>query len=56
MILKGSLSYINEFFFIIINKIRKVYLRSKLYNKKISIIETAIYNLENYLILKSVIF
>ena len=39
MILKGSLSYINEFFFIIINKIRKIYLRSKLYNKKISIID-----------------
>ena len=36
MILKGSLSYINEFFLYIINKIRKIYLSSGLYNNKIS--------------------
>ena len=39
MILKSSLYYINEFFFYIINKIRKIYLSSNLYNKKISKID-----------------
>ena len=39
MILKGSLSYINEFFLYIINKIRKIYLSSSLYNNKISKID-----------------
>ena len=39
MILKGSLSYINEFFLYIINKIRKIYLSSGLYNNKISKID-----------------
>ena len=36
MILKSSLSFINEFFFYIINYIRKIYLSSDIYNKKIS--------------------
>ena len=36
MILKSSLSYIGEFFFYISNKIRKIYLSSRLYNNKIS--------------------
>jgi len=39
MILKSSLYYINEFFFYIIDKIRKIYLSSNLYNKKISKID-----------------
>jgi len=39
MILKSSLYYINEFFFYIIDKIRKIYLSSDLYNKKISKID-----------------
>ena len=36
MILKGSLNYLNEFFTFCINQIRQYYLNSKLYNKKIS--------------------
>ena len=36
MVLKNSLNYINEFFFYITNRIRKIYLKSSLYNKKIS--------------------
>ena len=36
MILKSSLTFINEFFFHISNQIRKIYLSSVLYNKKIS--------------------
>ena len=39
MILKSYLYYINEFFFYIIEKIRKIYLSSNLYNKKISKID-----------------
>ena len=39
MILKSSLYDINEFFFYIIDKIRKIYLSSNLYNKKISKID-----------------
>ena len=39
MILKSSLSYISEFFFYVSNKIRKIYLSSKLYNNKISKID-----------------
>ncbi len=36
MFLKSSLSYINEFYFILKNQIRKIYLNSSIYNKKIS--------------------
>ena len=36
MILKNSLSYINQFFFLISNQARKFYLNSKIYNNKIS--------------------
>ncbi len=36
MILKNSLNYLNEFFTYITTQIRKYYLNSKLYNKKIS--------------------
>ena len=36
MFLKSSLSYINEFFFIFKNQIRKIYLNSSIYNRKIS--------------------
>ena len=39
MILKSSLTFINEFFFHISNQIRKIYLSSVLYNKKISNID-----------------
>ena len=40
MILKSSLNFINEFLNYFSNKIRKVYLNSNLYNKKISKIST----------------
>ena len=36
MVLKNSFNYINEFFFYTVNQLRKIYLRSSLYNKKIS--------------------
>ena len=36
MFLKSSFNYINEFYFIFKNQIRKIYLKSSLYNKKIS--------------------
>ena len=36
MILKNSLIYINQFFFFIFSSIRKIYLKSNIYNKKIS--------------------
>ena len=36
MYLKNSLIYINQFFFFIYNLIRKIYLNSNIYNKKIS--------------------
>ena len=39
MILKSSLTFVNEFFFQISNQIRKIYLGSVLYNKKISNID-----------------
>ena len=39
MILKNSLSLISEFLNYISNQIRKVYLSSKIYNKKISKID-----------------
>ena len=36
MILKNSLIYINQFFFFIFSELRKIYLKSNIYNKKIS--------------------
>ena len=36
MFLKSSFNYINEFYFIFKNQIRKIYLNSSIYNKKIS--------------------
>ncbi len=39
MILKNSISLINEFFSFTLNNIRKIYLHSNIYNKKISINE-----------------
>jgi len=39
MFLKNSISLINEFFSIIGRQIRKIYLNSNIYNKKISVIE-----------------
>ncbi len=36
MFLKSSYNYINEFYFIFKNQIRKIYLKSSIYNKKIS--------------------
>jgi hypothetical protein len=36
MFLKGSFNYINEFYLIFKNQIRKLYLSSSIYNKKIS--------------------
>ena len=40
MLLKNSISLINEFFSFTLNNIRKIYLHSNIYNKKISINET----------------
>ena len=40
MLLKNSISLINEFFSITFHNIRKIYLKSKIYNKKISINES----------------
>ena len=40
MILKNSLMYINQFFFFIFSEVRKIYLKSNIYNKKISKINT----------------
>ena len=42
MVLKNSLTLINEFYFYISNKIRKLYLNSQIYNKKISKIDNKI--------------
>ena len=39
MVLKNSFNHLNEFFFYIYNYIRKIYLKSSFYNKKISKIE-----------------
>ena len=39
MFLKSSISFIEEFFSLLLDKIREVYLKSNIYNKKISIIE-----------------
>jgi len=36
MFLKSSFNYINEFYFILKNEIRKIYLNSSIYNRKIS--------------------
>ena len=36
MFLKSSFNHINEFYFIFKNQIRKIYLNSSIYNKKIS--------------------
>ena len=36
MLLKNSISLINEFFSLTLNQIRKFYLNSNIYNKKIS--------------------
>ena len=42
MVLKNSFNFINEFFFYITNKLRKIYLNSSIYNKKISKIDNNI--------------
>ena len=39
MVLKNSFNYLNEFFFYVLNYTRKIYLKSSIYNKKISNIE-----------------
>ena len=44
MLLKNSISLINEFFSLAIHQIRKIYLNSNIYNKKISINEKNILN------------
>ena len=44
MILKNSISIIYEFFFILSRQIRKLYLNSSIYNKKISKIDNKILN------------
>mgnify|MGYP006872307037 CR=1 FL=1 len=36
MFLKSSFNYINEFYFIFKSQIRKIYLNSSIYNRKIS--------------------
>ena len=42
MVIRNSLNFINEFFFYISNQIRKIYLNSNFYNKKISKIDNKI--------------
>ena len=42
MFLKSSYNYINEFYFIFKNQIRKIYLKSSIYNKKISKVDVNI--------------
>ena len=44
MLLKNSISFINEFFSFTLNNIRKIYLNSNIYNKKISIIKNYTFN------------
>ena len=44
MILKNSISIIYEFFFILLRQIRKLYLNSSIYNKKISKIDNKVLN------------
>ena len=36
MFLKSSISFIEEFFSLTLNQVRKIYLKSNIYNKKIS--------------------
>ena len=36
MFLKSSINYVNEFYFFLKNQIRKIYLNSSIYNRKIS--------------------
>ena len=40
MLLKNSLIYINQFFFFIFTELRKIYLKSNIYNNKISKIDS----------------
>ena len=42
MVLKNSFNFINEFFSYLFNQIRKIYLNSSFYNKKISKIDNTI--------------
>jgi len=44
MLLKNSISSINEFFSFTLHQIRKIYLNSNIYNKKISIIKNYTFN------------
>ena len=44
MILKNSISIIYEFLFIILREVRKLYLNSSIYNKKISKIDNKVLN------------
>ena len=44
MLLKNSISLINEFFSLAVHQIRKIYLNSNIYNKKISIIKNYTFN------------
>ena len=39
MFLRSSLNFINDFYFIFKNQLRKIYLNSSIYNKKISRID-----------------
>ena len=42
MVIRNSLNFINEFFFYILSQIRKIYLNSNFYNKKISKIDNKV--------------
>ncbi len=42
MFLKSSFNYINEFYFILKNQVRKIYLNSSIYNRKISRVDESI--------------
>ena len=42
MVLKNSFNFINEFLFYSISQLRKIYLNSSFYNKKISVIDNKI--------------
>jgi len=44
MLLKNSISSINEFFSFLLNKLRRIYLNSNIYNKKITITENYTFN------------
>ena len=39
MLLKNSISLINEFFYILFRQVRKIYLNSNIYDKKISLVD-----------------